>query len=138
LIKELVDVRVADKTVEIFLKGQRVASQARAPTGVRLFRRKGPRSHPDGRSCAAHAASLRNSAAIGFFAAIDLDRNYWRGLRGHQDNASGDGRRADAPTRAGPDGLIRIWLDPKFVDRLGQMRGPGESYSEVILRMAKA
>lgn len=45
---------------------------------------------------------------------------------------------ADAPTRAGPDGLIRIWLDPKFVDRLGQMRGPGESYSEVILRMAKA
>ena len=31
LIKELVDVRVADKTVEIFLKGQRVASHARAP-----------------------------------------------------------------------------------------------------------
>jgi transposase len=38
LIKELVDVRVADKTVEIFLEGQRVASHARAPTGVRLFR----------------------------------------------------------------------------------------------------
>jgi transposase len=31
LIKELVDVRVADKTVEILLKGQRVASHARAP-----------------------------------------------------------------------------------------------------------
>ena len=31
LIKELVDVRVADRTVEIFLKGQRVASHARAP-----------------------------------------------------------------------------------------------------------
>lgn len=30
LIKELVDVRVADKTVEIFLKGQRVASHVRA------------------------------------------------------------------------------------------------------------
>ena len=34
LIKELVDVRVADKTVEIFLKGQRVASHARAPTAA--------------------------------------------------------------------------------------------------------
>jgi hypothetical protein len=42
----------------------------------------------------------------------------------------------DAP--ASPDGMIRIWLDRKFVDRLGQMRSPGESYSDVILRMAKA
>jgi hypothetical protein len=40
--------------------------------------------------------------------------------------------------RPGPDGLVRIWLDRKFVDRLGQMRGPGESYSDVILRLAKA
>jgi len=31
-----------------------------------------------------------------------------------------------------------IWLEPKFVDRLGALRGPGESYSDVILRMAKA
>jgi hypothetical protein len=31
LIKELVDVRVAHRTVEIFLKGQRVASHTRAP-----------------------------------------------------------------------------------------------------------
>ena len=31
LIRELVDVRVADKTVEIFHKGQRVASHPRAP-----------------------------------------------------------------------------------------------------------
>lgn len=31
LIKELVDVRVADKTVEIFHKGQRIASHPRAP-----------------------------------------------------------------------------------------------------------
>ena len=44
----------------------------------------------------------------------------------------------DARPRPGPDGLVRIWLDRKFVDRLGQMRGPGESYSDVILRMAKA
>jgi hypothetical protein len=44
---------------------------------------------------------------------------------------------ADATPRPGPDGLIRIWLDPKFADWLGQMRGPGESYSDVILRLAK-
>jgi hypothetical protein len=45
---------------------------------------------------------------------------------------------ADATPRLGPDGLIRIWLDPKFADWLGQMRGPGESYSDVILRLAEA
>jgi hypothetical protein len=42
----------------------------------------------------------------------------------------------DAP--ASPDGMIRIWLDPRCVDRLRAMRRPGESYSDVILRMAKA
>ena len=45
---------------------------------------------------------------------------------------------ADATPRPGADGLIRIWLDDKFVDRLAQMRGPGEDYSDVILRLAKA
>jgi hypothetical protein len=35
-------------------------------------------------------------------------------------------------------GRIRPSLDRPFVDRLGQMRGPGESYSDVILRVAKA
>ena len=44
---------------------------------------------------------------------------------------------ADA-TPQSPDGLIRIWLDDKFVHRLGPMRGPGETYSDVILRLAKA
>jgi hypothetical protein len=34
-------------------------------------------------------------------------------------------------------GLIRVWLERKFVDRLGAMRGQGESYSDVILRLAK-
>jgi hypothetical protein len=43
----------------------------------------------------------------------------------------------DATPRPGPDGLIRIWLDRRFVDRLGQMRGPGESYSDVIIRLAE-
>jgi hypothetical protein len=45
---------------------------------------------------------------------------------------------SDAPPSRGPDGLIRIWLDRKVVDRLKAMRGPGESYSDVILRLAKA
>jgi hypothetical protein len=29
-----------------------------------------------------------------------------------------------------------IWLDPGVVDRLRSLRGPGESYSDVILRLA--
>jgi hypothetical protein len=29
-----------------------------------------------------------------------------------------------------------VWLEPNVVDRLGAMRGPGESYSDVILRLA--
>jgi hypothetical protein len=30
-----------------------------------------------------------------------------------------------------------VWLDKPVVDRLGAMRGPGESYSDVILQVAK-
>jgi hypothetical protein len=30
-----------------------------------------------------------------------------------------------------------IWLDPGVVDRLRAMRGPGESYGDVILRLAE-
>ena len=30
-----------------------------------------------------------------------------------------------------------IWLEPNVVDRLRAMRGPGESYSDVILRIAE-
>jgi hypothetical protein len=29
-----------------------------------------------------------------------------------------------------------IWLEEVWVDRLGVMRGPGESYSDAILRIA--
>jgi hypothetical protein len=43
----------------------------------------------------------------------------------------------DAAASSGPDGLISIWLDRKFVGRLLELRGPGESYSDVILRVAK-
>jgi predicted CopG family antitoxin len=42
------------------------------------------------------------------------------------------------PAQTDGRGLIRIWLDRKFVDRLREMRGPGESYSDVIFRLAKA
>jgi hypothetical protein len=38
----------------------------------------------------------------------------------------------------GPNGDRYVWLDPRFVDRLRAMRGPGESYSDVILRLAEA
>ena len=38
-----------------------------------------------------------------------------------------------------PDGRgnVRLWLERQFADRLGQIRGSGESYSDVILRLAK-
>jgi hypothetical protein len=42
------------------------------------------------------------------------------------------------PAQTDDRGLIRVWLDRQFVDRLRAMRGPGESYSDVILQLAKA
>ncbi len=30
-----------------------------------------------------------------------------------------------------------VWLDPAVVNRLAAMRGPGESYSDFIIRLAK-
>jgi hypothetical protein len=36
----------------------------------------------------------------------------------------------------GPKGERFIWLEPRFVDRLAAMSGPGESFSDVILRLA--
>jgi hypothetical protein len=35
------------------------------------------------------------------------------------------------------DGGVHIWLDPGVVAKLKALRGPGESYSDVILRVAK-
>jgi len=37
-----------------------------------------------------------------------------------------------------PNGERMIWLEPRVLDRLKAMRGPGESYSDVILRLAEA
>jgi hypothetical protein len=34
-----------------------------------------------------------------------------------------------------PKGERFVWLEPRFVDRLAAMRGPGESYSDVILQL---
>jgi hypothetical protein len=34
------------------------------------------------------------------------------------------------------EGQRYIWLDRAVADRLGAMRGPGESYSDVTLRLA--
>ena len=35
------------------------------------------------------------------------------------------------------DGFIRIWLGRKVVDKLARMRASGETYSDVILPLAK-
>jgi predicted CopG family antitoxin len=40
--------------------------------------------------------------------------------------------------RVDGEGVRMIWLDPAVIDRLRAMRGPGDSYSDVILRLAKA
>jgi hypothetical protein len=42
-----------------------------------------------------------------------------------------------APTSKGRNGQMRIWLDRQFLDRLLAYRCPGESYSDVILRLTK-
>ena len=44
------------------------------------------------------------------------------------------------PTRrnSASGGERRIWLDPTVVNRLRALRGPGESYSDVIIRLAAA
>jgi hypothetical protein len=39
-------------------------------------------------------------------------------------------------TRPNADGERQIWLEPAMVDKLSALRGPRESYSDVILRLA--
>jgi len=39
------------------------------------------------------------------------------------------------PQRA-PNGDYRVWVDPAVVNRLTAMGGAGESYSDVIVRLA--
>ena len=41
------------------------------------------------------------------------------------------------PHRPADQGDVIIWLDQATVDRLAAMRGPGESYSDAIIRIAR-
>jgi hypothetical protein len=43
-----------------------------------------------------------------------------------------------APPPPDSDGLISLWVDRKFVDYLDRLRRSGDSYSDVILRLARA
>ena len=45
------------------------------------------------------------------------------------------GTVAVEPERA-QDGSVHIWLDPGVLAKLKALRGPGEGYSDVILRLA--
>jgi hypothetical protein len=48
-----------------------------------------------------------------------------------------DAQRESGAQRYGhaPKGFLPIWLAPEVVEGLARQRGPGESYSDVILRM---
>ena len=46
------------------------------------------------------------------------------------------GTVAVEPERAA-DGSVHIWLDPGVVAKLKALRGPGESYSDMILALVK-
>jgi hypothetical protein len=79
-----------------------------------------------------HATSLRNSAAIGPFLgmiAIAIVPAAYEAIKA----TLSDG----APRSIGPDGQMQIWLDHAVVDRLRALRRPGESYSDVILKLAE-
>ena len=86
-----------------------------------------PRDH-------AHATSRGNSAAIGQFSAM---------IRITITPAAFEAIAATLPSSVGvednraPNGDRYIWLDPKYVDGLRAIRKPGESYSDVILRVAR-
>jgi hypothetical protein len=45
---------------------------------------------------------------------------------------------ADLAKSRAPNGEFYVWLEPKYVDRLRAVWKPGESYSDVILRLAEA
>ncbi len=80
------------------------------------------------------AASLRNSAVNGPFTAmiaIPITLEAYGAIKASLSEL-------DNPVpSAAADGLIRVWLDRAVVDRLGRLRAPGESYSDVITRLAE-
>jgi len=79
------------------------------------------------------AASLRNSAAIGPFTAmiaVAITPAAYNALKATLP-------MMDSAASPSVDGHVRIWLDCKVVGELGRLRSAGESYSDVILRVAK-
>ena len=40
-------------------------------------------------------------------------------------------------TKANADGSRTVWLDPTVLDRLRAIRGPGETISDVILKLIR-
>ena len=60
--------------------------------------------------------------------------------------AFGSRRTSDRPLtgqspgdhRPNPKGERLLWIDKALLDRLASLRGPGESYSDVILRLVEA
>ena len=85
---------------------------------------------PAGSACGIASGTSAARGPFTHMIAITITAEAYEAVR-----ASPFGQAMVAPP-PGPDGLIRIWLDREFVDRLGRMREPGESYSDVILRMA--
>jgi hypothetical protein len=79
------------------------------------------------------AASLGNSAAIGPFTdmiAVAITPAAYNAFKATLP-------RMDGAASPGADGHVRIWLDCKVVGELGRLRGLAESYSDVILRVAR-
>jgi hypothetical protein len=66
----------------------------------------------------------------------DQDRDQRRGVRGDCPDAPARQRGYEAEPNE--QGDRTVWLEEAMADRLGAMRGPGESFSDAILRLAKA
>ena len=64
----------------------------------------------------------------------DPHRDHSGRLRRHSRDAAAWVSRYEPAVDEG--GLRYIWLEARWLDRLKSYRGPGESYSEVILRLA--
>ena len=80
------------------------------------------------------------SGSPGFHAATPLEPPHDPAYH-HARRLCGD--RGNSPSSAlkhsrAPSGDFYVWLKTEYVDRLRELRGPGESFSDVILRLAEA
>ncbi len=62
-------------------------------------------------------------------------RHHRRGVRG--DRRDAPARIIGYEARLNAKGERLIWVEASVVDRLAALRGPGESYSDVILRLVE-